>query len=187
MLKQQLESIATQVENSFSVPEYLKVRIRYVEEKEDADIWVTPNHSLSDYIVLGSYALLNSLTKRKTEITVYNESFSKLSTVKLWWNAKKSKQIFIEADLLLQIVEPINTIYDKLYKKEDKFAMVGLGLVTALMPQLAGENLLPSELMQKIYMHDFTDTITAQKNVFEFLKTYMGLTKAGIYQELEGL
>ena len=94
--------------------------------------------------------------------------------------------LHIESDLLLQIVDPINTIYDELYKMEDKFALVGLGLVIALMPQLAGADMLPSELMQKICLKDFSDTVTAQKNVFEFLRTYMGLTKAGICQEIEG-
>ena len=63
--------------------------------------------------------------------------------------------------------------------------MVGLGLVTALMPQLAGADMLPSELMEKIWLEDFNDTVTAQKNVFEFLKTFMGLTKAGLCQESE--
>lgn len=184
MLEEDFRNIVTRVEESFIVPEYHEVRIRYVEKKEDADFWVTPEHSLSDYIVLGSFALLNSLTDWKPEITVYDEPFSKRSTVTLL-SGNRRKPILVESDLLLQIVDPINTIYDELYKREDKFALVGLGLVTALMPQLAGADMLPSELMQKICLKDFSDTVTAQKNVFEFLRTYMGLTKAGIYQEIE--
>ena len=182
MLEQKLRSIVTQVEEAFIVPEYHEVRIRYVRRKEKADVWITPKHSLSDYFVLGTFSLLNSLTERKPEITVYNKPFLKRSKV---LSDTGSKPLSVEADLFLQIVNPINTIYDELYKNEDKFALVGLGLVTALMPQLAGADMRPSELMQKIYLEDFNDTVTAQKNVFEFLRTYMGLTKAGVTQEIE--
>lgn len=184
MLEKKFRNIVTQVKDSFLVPEYHEVRIRYVEIKDEADFWLTPEHTLSDYFVLGSFALLNSLKELKPEITVYHEPFSKRSKVTLLSDAG-SKPIWVEADLLLQIVEPINTIYEELYQKEDKFMMVGLGLVTALMPQLAGADMLPSELMEKIWLEDFNDTVTAQKNVFEFLKTFMGLTKAGLCKESE--
>ena len=184
MLEKKFRNIVTQVKDSFLVPEYHEVRIRYVEIKDEADFWLTPEHTLSDYFVLGSFALLNSLKELKPEITVYHEPFSKRSKVTLLSDAG-SKPIWVEADLLLQIVEPINTIYEELYQKEDKFMMVGLGLVTALMPQLAGADMLPSELMEKIWLEDFNDTVTAQKDVFEFLKTFMGLTKAGLCQESE--
>lgn len=184
MLEQDLRNIVTQVEDSFIVPEYHKVRIRYVGRKQKADVWISLKHSLSDYFVLGSFALSNALTERKPEITVYHEPFSKRSKVTLFTETGQ-KTILVEAKLLLQIVEPINTIYDELYNARDKFSMVGLGLATALMPQFAGADMLPGELMQKICLKDFGDIITAQKNVFELLKTYMGLTKAGIYQELE--
>lgn len=184
MLEQELRNIVTRVEESFIVPEYHEVRIRYVEKKEEADFWVTPEHSLSDYFVLGSFALLNSLTEWRPEITVCNYPYSKRAKITLLLGNRR-KPILVESDLLLQIVDPINTIYDELYKGKDKFAFVGLGLASALMPQLAGADMLPSELMQKICLKDFEDTVTAQKNVFEFLRTYMGLTKAGIFQKIE--
>ena len=75
MLEQDLRNIVTQVEDSFIVPEYHKVRIRYVGRKQKADVWISLKHSLSDYFVLGSFALSNALTERKPEITVYHEPF----------------------------------------------------------------------------------------------------------------
>ena len=106
-VRKKLRNIVTQVEEGFIIPEYNEVKIRYVKRKEEADFWVTPEHSLSDYIVLGSFALLNSLTERKPEITVYDEPFSKRSTVTLLSDNRR-KPILVESDLLLQIVDPIN-------------------------------------------------------------------------------
>ena len=68
-----LEEIVKTVEDAFQNPQYVNAKIRYVKSKEEADVCVSRNHTMSDYIVLGAFALFNSIEGKKSELKVYTQ------------------------------------------------------------------------------------------------------------------
>ena len=179
----QLEKIVKTVEDAFQKPQYVNAKIRYVKSKEEADVCVSRNHTMGDYIVLGAFALFNSLGGKKSELKVYNQKDLKKETIGVWTGNTSYKEESVESELFLQMFRPLDIIYDTLYKGDFKAMGVGLFMSTVLMHQFADEEAIPKEFMDELAFESFDDTITAQKNVFTLMKKMTAASIAGIFQE----
>lgn len=166
----QFGEIVKQVSSSFREPEYIDAKIRYVERKEDADVCVSENHTMSDYIVLGAFALLNSVTEKKPEIKVFQEKLLAKETIGVWAGSRPYKSVSVESELFLQMSKPLDTIYNILYQGEYKFFGVGLTMTVLLMTQMTDTVVIPEEIIKDVVFENFDDMETAQRNVFMLLK-----------------
>lgn len=177
---EQYAEIVKHVESSFCEPDYVSVQIRYVTNKEDADVCVSKNHSLGDYIVLGSLALFNSVTSKKSEIKVFNQSNLKEEVIGIW-HGGFYKDLTVDSELFLQMIEPLNVVYDSLYQNACKPLGIGLLISTLIMTQLTGSTVIPEEIINEVVFEHFDDTITAQKNIFTLMKRITAASVAGMY------
>ena len=179
----QLEKMVKTVEDAFQEPRYVNAKIRYVKSKEEADVCVSRNHTMGDYIVLGAFALFNSLGGKKSELKVYNQKDLKKETIRVWTGNTSYKEESVESELFLQMFSPLDIIYDTLYKGDFKAMGVGLFMSTVLMHQFADEEAMPKEFMDELIFENFDDTIAAQQNIFTLMKKMTAASIAGMFQE----
>ncbi|HIU51093.1 MAG TPA: hypothetical protein IAB70_00465 [Candidatus Merdicola faecigallinarum] len=178
-----LEEIVKTVEDAFQNPQYVNAKIRYVKSKEEADVCVSRNHTMSDYIVLGAFALFNSIEGKKSELKVYTQKDLKKETIGVWTGNTSYKEVSVESELFLQMFRPLDIIYDTLYKGYFKTMGVGLFMSTVLMHQFADEEAMPKEFMDELIFENFDDTIAAQQNIFTLMKKMTAASIAGMFQE----
>ena len=172
--------IAEHVSHFFHEPEYLNVRILYVTKPEEADFFISKKCTRQDYLVIGTMALLNSITEKKPEIKVFKKKNLKKETVGLYHNSER-KDLLVESELFIQMVKPLDSIYDILYKDGYKFWGIGLSLSTLLMTYYAGGDTIAEQYTKEIHFENFEDTVTAQINVFHLMKNMIVSSMSAIY------
>lgn len=164
--------IFNEVENNFRVPEYLDQKIRYVSDKNAADICVSARHTLGDYLILGITALSRSINGVSGDILVYNDVNPKTETIGICEGPHAPlKKIDIQSELFLQVDKSIDNIYSNLSNAETFIVGVGLSIVTQLEIQFSdyGQGISKS-VMDELQFTHFDDLLTAQKNAFTLVK-----------------
>lgn len=133
------DNIARDIENGFIEPMYLKQKIQYVTDKESADVCISRQHSLGDYLVIGIIALQHSINSISGDILVYNNQNPAIGTIGVAkdWNSPIC-EIKSDSETYVQICAPVESIYQHLYMKEEhKVLGIGLNISIALMLQFS--------------------------------------------------
>lgn len=172
-------------ETAFSTPDFSGYRIRYVEERDEADVCVSKKHTLADYLVLGFFCLAKSVRKETGEIRVFNLTEELTETVVVL-QGNQVKNVKMNSELFIQICRPIDIICEKLYQvpTEVRFFGFGLSVSTELMTEFSGVKTISDEIMNQLQFTYFDDTVTAEMNAFFIIKKMYEACLKGYYLEI---
>lgn len=179
--------ITQKVENNFRVPNYLEQKIKYVSNKESADICVSARHTFGDYLIVGIAALLHSINGVSGDILVYNDNNPATEIIGIAKNSHAPlEKVSVNSELFLQVSKTIDTIYDNLINSDTNILGVGLSITSRLSIQFSdfGEG-IPKNIMDELQFTHFDDLLTAQKNAFTLIKKMVGSMVAGTTYALE--
>lgn len=184
-MNRSIEQFVKIAESTFAMPDYTSYRVRYVENREEADVCVSKNHTLADYLVLGFCCLAKSVRKESGEIRVFNLTEEVTETVVVL-EENHSRNVKMNSELFIQICEYVDCTCHALYQNSMEMLFFGFGLSvsTELMTHFSGVNTLPNEVMEQLKFTYFDDTVTAEKNAFFLIKKMYEASLAGYYYEV---
>lgn len=181
------EQLAREIEGDFSEPQYLSQRIKYVEDKESADVCVSARHTIGDYLLVGIIALHHSINGKSGDILVFNDDTPEPEIIGVpeSWN-KPFRQIAIDTTTYFQTHKAIEEIYKKLYNGKMIVVGIGLNVSVALTVEFSKiGHAIPDEIMSELEFKCFDDMDTAQRNAFNLIKKMTGSAVAGTMYAFE--
>lgn len=181
----QIEEIIKKAESEFTEPAYVEYKVRYVENKEYADVCVSKNHTLKDYLVMGAVALSKAVKNETGEILVYNLEKENKETFQVIQGGHR-KDAKMNSELLLQVHEPVDEIFKSLYKGELKVSGLGLAMMMSMAAHFSEVNPFSDEITSELKFKNFDDVKTAEENIFFLIKKFYGATIRGWHHEMLG-
>lgn len=176
-----LRQIANDVERKFSEPNYLEHKIRYIPDRENADIIVSTRHTFGDYLLIGIVGLLHSIQGKEGDILVFNDPSPDMDTIGVAIGRHTMRSANVSS-LFMQANKPVEEIYKSLYKGTLSIAGVGLNMSLSMMLEFSDiGNGIPKEIMSELEFHHFDDLKTAEKDAFVLIKKMASAAIAGTY------
>ena len=170
--EKQMSEVFEKIKSEFEEPEFFEHKIRYVENRDDADIMVSCGHTLGDYLILGAVALEKSIfLKQACTIKVYNQKVQEARNeiVTVHHENNFVEEVTINSELYLQIYKTIDCIYEKTYKGNTPCGLLGLSLTATLPMNLIGKGNMNPKFFEAMKFENFDDLVPAQKNMFDLI------------------
>lgn len=170
--EKQMTEFFEKIKSEFEVPEFYEHKIRYVKNRDDADVMVSCGHTLGDYLILGAAALEKSIfLKQACTIKVYNQKpwEARKEIVTIYRENNIMEKTTINSELYLQIYEMIDRIYAETYKGSTPVGLLGLAITTTLPMNLIGKGNMDPKFFDDMMFENFDDLISAQKNMFDLI------------------
>lgn len=170
--EKQMAEFFERIKSEFEVPEFFEHKIRYVENKNDADIMISCGHTLGDYLILGAVALEKSIfLKQACIIKVYNQKAreARNEIVTVHYENNLVEEVTINSELYLQIYKTIDRIYTKIYKGNRPVGLLGLSITTILPMNLIGKGNMDPNFFETMKFENFDDLVPAQKNMLNLI------------------
>lgn len=181
-----LSAFRKEEEESFVAPELKAFHIRYVEEGEEADLQVSQNHTIQDFLAIGVVALVKSVEKAEdsNEILVSHNTQMATEVGKLYTSRIPAGRAMPE-DALMSVTQKVDYIYQGTYHGKCPAAMVGINFCMCVSAHLLGAEVIPQKEAEDYFsFENFEDTIAAQKKVFTLLTRIHSATMAGVMAEV---
>lgn len=164
-----LDKMREDMSSKFTEPEYNNYRLIYTTDESKADVIISKNHTVLDYMAIGFVALAKADTSDDPVIVAMHEKQNK--------NNEESCKVFIGNNVhplnptsLLHVYEEINSIVQK-HLSYENFAGFGIGLTLPLYFSCIynGHFEFPEINME---FESFDDILYAQKLAFSNLKEF---------------
>lgn len=176
------------LETFFENPIYESFKIRYVKKPEKADVFISKNHNIFDYLAIG-FICLNKQLKGYTERVVYvgHKKYDNIDVIKLMDNIYPlnggGKRV--PGTALSELIDQIADVAERYYKNPRVCSrMSGLIFAPHLTCVSMGYYEDPDMLLE---FENFDDTIYAQQLAFNNLKKHIISSNLGaIYAMLYG-
>ena len=163
------KQIIEDVEEQFSKPQYLEHKIHYVSNQNDAEICISAQHTMGDYLLVGIRALQRSINGVPGDILVFNNPSPDAETIGTPIGRHTIRKIEINTPIYLQARKPIEDILQHLYKGKHTLPIseIGLSISFALSLKFSeADRGIPEEIMSKLQFTHFDDVKTAEKDAF---------------------
>ena len=170
--EKQMAEFFEKIKSEFEVPEFYEHKIRYVKNRDDADVTVSCGHTLGDYLILGAVALEKSIfLKQACYIKVYNQKIQEArnEVVTVYHENNFVEKVTMNSELYLQIYEMIDRIYAETYKGSTPVGLLGLAITTTLPMNLIGKGNMDPKFFDDMMFENFDDLVSAQKNMFDLI------------------
>ena len=182
-MSKKIKKLRKKAEAEFDQPTYIDYKVRYVEDRELAEVCVNRNHTLADYLVMGSFALAKALRGETGDLLVYNMAEEQKETVRVF-KGKNLYDVEMRSELFIQVVEPIEEVFGALHKGAPKVAGFGLAVFMAMLTHFSGVNPFPDEVQEDLKFENFENIIGAEMDIFFFIKKFYAECIKGIFYEM---
>ena len=170
--EKQMSEFFEKIKSEFEEPEFFEHKIRYVENRDDADAMVSCGHTLGDYLILGAVALEKSIfLKQACNIKVYNQKINEVrnEVVTVYYENNFVEEVTMNSELYLQICDTIEHIYAETYKGNTPVGLLGLSITATLPMNLIGKGNMNPKFFDAMKFENFDDLVSAQKNMFDLI------------------
>lgn len=187
--EKQMAEFFKRIKSEFEVPEFYEHKIRYVENRDDADVTVSCGHTLGDYLILGAVALEKSIfLKQACYIKVYNQKIQEArnEVVTVYHENNFVEEVTMNSELYMQICDTIEHIYAETYKGSTPVGLLGLGITAILPMNLIGKGNMNPKFFDDMMFENFDDLVPAQKNMLDLIIEFVaGSLTAVLFEEFD--